>query len=279
MAIAAALLVLAAAGTRAREVTHLSTIGLLGAAAGPLQTVVGAVLVAAGCLVLAGVVVLARRRRERDDEDMPTESQGRWWARAVGFLAALALAALPVAAVVEGIRHPGTAWLPEVALAAPHLHGASRAPPAAVSATGLLAVLAVLALVGVLAAAALWRRRRRARLVLRGPGGAGAPLAAAVAAGGSALRGEDSAREAIIACYAAMEEALAAAGSPRLPADTPEELLARATDEGTIRTPAARRLTALFREARFSPHELTGTHRQAARECMDEIGRDLAAAP
>ena len=85
-------------------------------------------------------------------------------------------------------------------------------------------------------------------------------------------------REAIIACYAAMEISLAVAGSPRRAADTPEELLNRAVGSGVIRTPAARRLTALFREARFSPHELADAQRQAARAALADISRDLSGA-
>jgi Domain of unknown function (DUF4129) len=100
-----------------------------------------------------------------------------------------------------------------------------------------------------------------------------------VAAGTAALGATAGAREAIIACYAAMEASLATAGSPRRAADTPEELLNRAEDDGIIRTPAARRLTALFREARFSPHRLADAQRQAALAALGDIGHDLAGMP
>jgi Domain of unknown function (DUF4129) len=94
------------------------------------------------------------------------------------------------------------------------------------------------------------------------PGAVPSPLAAAAAAGASALGAAAGARVAIISCYAAMEESLSAAGSPRLAADTPEELLNRAVGTGAIRTPAAARLTVLFREARFSPHRLGDEERR-----------------
>ena len=47
--------------------------------------------------------------------------------------------------------------------------------------------------------------------------------------GRSALRTVDDARAAIIACYVAMENSLAERGAARAVADTPDELLARAT--------------------------------------------------
>jgi hypothetical protein len=100
-----------------------------------------------------------------------------------------------------------------------------------------------------------------------------------VAAGTAALGATAGTRDAIIACYAAMEASLATAGSPRRDADTPEELLDRAEGDGIIRTPAARRLTALFREARFSPHELAGDQRQAALAALGDIADDLAGRP
>jgi hypothetical protein len=134
--------------------------------------------------------------------------------------------------------------------------------------------------VAALVATALWlRHRRRAAAAPHGPAATPSPLADAVAAGTAALGATPGAREAIIACYAAMEASLAAAGSPRRAADTPEELLNRAEGDGIIRTPAARRLTGLFREARFSPHRLAGAQRQAALAALGDIGDDLAGKP
>ena len=56
-------------------------------------------------------------------------------------------------------------------------------------------------------------------------------LREAVESGRSALRTIDDARAAIIACYVAMENSLAERGAARAVADTPDELLARATSE------------------------------------------------
>ncbi len=61
---------------------------------------------------------------------------------------------------------------------------------------------------------------------------------------------------AIIACYAAMERSLAGAGSPPAAADTPAEVLGRASAAGLVRSAAAEVLTGLFRRARYSQHAL-----------------------
>jgi Domain of unknown function (DUF4129) len=253
LAVAAGLLVLAALGVAARRVTHLSTVGMLAAGVQPVTVTAGLFVIFASCLVLAGVLfLLIRRRRRPEDDPEAAQLPVPWWARAIAFFAALALLALPVAALVALARRqhgarPGAA--PALMLpAVPRLAG--QAPPAGLGEAAVAAAAAVAA-VAVLVAVTLWlRRRARARAAAPWRAMAPAPLAAAVAAGSAALGATAGAREAIIACYAAMEDTLASAGSPRRAADTPEELLRRAEGNGIVRTPGARRLTALFREAR-----------------------------
>ena len=75
-------------------------------------------------------------------------------------------------------------------------------------------------------------------------------LREAVESGRSALRTLDDARAAIVACYLAMEASLAERGTARAIADTPDELLARATATGLVRGTAAARLTALIEATR-----------------------------
>jgi hypothetical protein len=102
-------------------------------------------------------------------------------------------------------------------------------------------------------------------------------LREAVESGRAALARIDDARAAIIACYVAMERSLADRGAPRAVADTPDELLARAVAAQVVRGGAAGRLTALFYEARFSTHPLTGGQRDAASAALDELAAELAA--
>lgn len=72
-------------------------------------------------------------------------------------------------------------------------------------------------------------------------------------------------REAIIACYAAMERELAnvPAAAPQ-EFDTPTEVLARAVENRALQADNAVELVNLFEEARFSPHVMTEAHRAVA---------------
>lgn len=100
-------------------------------------------------------------------------------------------------------------------------------------------------------------------------------LADAVDAAGAALDSDRATREAVIACYAAMEQSMSRAGIARREADAPEDLLKRATDAGLIRGGGGAKLTELFREARFSRHEIRPEQREAAKAALDEIAADL----
>ncbi|RDH80388.1 DUF4129 domain-containing protein [Mycolicibacterium moriokaense] len=83
-------------------------------------------------------------------------------------------------------------------------------------------------------------------------------------------------REAIIACYAAMERELENSpdATPR-ESDTPSEVLARAVEHRALRADSATELVELFEEARFSPHVMTEQHREIAvrvlRLVLDEL--------
>jgi Domain of unknown function (DUF4129) len=86
-------------------------------------------------------------------------------------------------------------------------------------------------------------------------------------------------REAIIACYAAMEDALSNApeAMPR-DSDTPSEVLARAVDHHAIHTGTATELVDLFTEARFSPHVMTEEHREIAVRALQNVLAELKSA-
>jgi hypothetical protein len=139
---------------------------------------------------------------------------------------------------------------------------------------GLLAALLVAAI-----AYLIWRSRRLNRAIV--PRLAAdvpvdeAGLRDAVESGRAAFTELDDTRAAIIACYVAMEGSLAEGGTARAVADTPDELLSRATQTGLVRGPAARTLTGLFYEARFSSRPLAAGQRETARQALDELAAEL----
>ena len=141
----------------------------------------------------------------------------------------------------------------------------------------------VLFIVVVLTAAAVtvYRRSRSAAPMFAGPEPVPAPepLAEALAAGAQASREDPDPRTAIIRCYAAMERSLAEVGSPAKAADTPAEVLARATAGGLVSSSCASTLTGLFRLARYSSHPMTEDDRAAAMEALAEVRADLGRKP
>jgi hypothetical protein len=61
-------------------------------------------------------------------------------------------------------------------------------------------------------------------------------------------------------------------------ADTPAEVLARATRAGLVRTGPAEALTGLFRRARYSTHPMTSADSRVAADALTEMRADLATA-
>lgn len=84
-------------------------------------------------------------------------------------------------------------------------------------------------------------------------------------------------REAIIACYAAMERELATVpGAAPQDCDTPSEVLARAVGRRALHGDNAAQLVNLFVEARFSPHVMTEAHREEAVRILQLVRAELA---
>ncbi|RAJ54846.1 MULTISPECIES: DUF4129 domain-containing protein [unclassified Streptomyces] len=102
-------------------------------------------------------------------------------------------------------------------------------------------------------------------------------LTRAVDSGRRALLDGTDARAAVIACYATMEESLAASGVARRASDSPQDLLERATAGGLPARAAVGELTALFREARYSTHPMDDGHRDRAAAALTEIADGLRA--
>jgi hypothetical protein len=101
------------------------------------------------------------------------------------------------------------------------------------------------------------------------------PFSAGLIAGHDALLAGREPREAIIACYAAMERGFAAAGSVPAAADTPAEVLTRASDAGLVRSDSAAVLTGLFRRARYSSQPMTSADSDAAASALARMRADL----
>jgi hypothetical protein len=133
--------------------------------------------------------------------------------------------------------------------------------------------------------------RRRGRAGGAGPAvGAARPLgesAPVAAAATSLVRAAESGlaeiedpdhepRQAIIACYAAMERELRRhPGAVPQDFDTPTEVLARAVQHHTLHADNASELVNLFEEARFSPHVMTETHRSRAVDVLQLVLADM----
>ena len=84
-------------------------------------------------------------------------------------------------------------------------------------------------------------------------------------------------REAIIACYAAMERELAQfPGSVPQAFDTATEVLARAVARHTLSAQNATQLVNLFAEARFSPHVMNEQHRETAVNALQSVLAELS---
>ncbi|WP_006242732.1 DUF4129 domain-containing protein [Mycolicibacterium tusciae] len=115
----------------------------------------------------------------------------------------------------------------------------------------------------------------------------GGPVAATPTAGESLVRAAEvglaeigdrtrEPREAIIACYAAMERELTRVpGAVPQDCDTPSEVLARAVGNRALRADSATELVELFEEARFSPHVMTEEHRDAAVRVLERVLAEL----
>jgi hypothetical protein len=85
-----------------------------------------------------------------------------------------------------------------------------------------------------------------------------------------------SPRNAIVACWLRMEEDVARAGLPKHPAETSTEYTTRVLSSSSL-DPAVDELAALYREARFSRHELAQEHRDRPLSALQRIHASLLA--
>jgi hypothetical protein len=129
---------------------------------------------------------------------------------------------------------------------------------------GLIAVLWLL----------LGREPRPRALSPPGDGG----FDAALEEGLADLETIDEPRAAVLACYARLQRAADSARVGRRRSDAPFELLDRLLQDGRADPVAARRLTALFEIARFSPHTVDDAMRNDAIEALESLREGLVAA-
>jgi hypothetical protein len=100
---------------------------------------------------------------------------------------------------------------------------------------------------------------------------------AAVDAGLSELDDADTdPRRAVIACWVRLEQAAAAAGTPRHTGDTPTELVVRLLDAHQVSSSVLRDLAELYRTARYATKDVSPQMRDHARAALRRLRADLA---
>jgi hypothetical protein len=220
------------------------------------------------------------KRSPEDDLYVQEDPLLPWWVRPLALLVGLAAIAVPIVLLVLSVHgHHQAQLTPPVRVGqAPRTHppARQRTPAGTGSSWPAAAWLAAAAVAVAALLIPAWRRRRAAPPTAGDATTGGQALAEALTAGSAAFGAQDDPRQAIIACYAAMEEALTSTDSPPLAADTPAEVVGRAAAAGLIATQPADTLTGLFRRARYSRHPLTAADRGAAEQALDWLRADLA---
>lgn len=267
--------------------------------AGPLVAVL--VMLALSMAVIAVSIVSQSRNpvvRPETNGDLPRERGGdgsRWtWRMALVVAAALVVWLLVVVALM---RLGG--WL-EMPTDQPTDPSTAPGPPGAVDSTppqaepeppgstavigyfaGAAALFVVLSVIATMVARG--KRRRPTAAETDADAGQGQPAGGTGSLARAAERGliaigdlSREPREAIIACYAAMERSLGKSpGAMPLDSDTPSEVLARAVDRNLLHGGNATELVDLFEEARFSTHVMGEDHREAAVRVLQVVLREL----
>jgi hypothetical protein len=85
--------------------------------------------------------------------------------------------------------------------------------------------------------------------------------------------------EGVVACWVQLERAAADAGTHRAAPDTASELVGRLIDRHAVSSGPLLRLVDLYREARYSRHELPESARAEARAALEQLRTELEASP
>jgi hypothetical protein len=118
------------------------------------------------------------------------------------------------------------------------------------------------------------RRERTTRRTIALPERPEREMAVDVDAARSALA-EGNPRNAIVACWMQLERDAAGAGLPRAAADTSTEYIERVVAASSVDPAPIGELAAIYREARFSRHELRDDHRTRALAALNRVAAAL----
>ena len=221
----------------------------------------------------------------------------RWWpfAAVLGLLFVAALSATRSAPQLDQIQTDATPTTPPPLLpkTQPSSDNLAHGGPAAAQGlpdwvgTAALVLLGVASLVvvvlvvwGILRDQAKRRSRRGRRDAAASRHGArtAEELVAALDAGLEELSDTDrDPRRAVIACWVRLEQAAAAAGTPRSPGDSPTDLVGRLLREQRVDERALAALLAVYREARYATHTVDDQMRRQARSALERLRADLGA--
>jgi hypothetical protein len=243
------------------------------AAAGFSGSVLVTVLTAGEGVALVAVIavlLMARPQRRPRQAEEPWRPPIPWWAKTLGALVSMFAVATPLALLIARKGRHQAARAPF--LVHPGVPLGKSGHPVTPPGGGTWPVIAGIALaIAVVVTVSLRSRPARAGRPRRRAAGLPESLEAARAA----LEAGRTPREAIIGCYAAMERGFAAAGSAPAAADTPAEVLTRATEAGLVRSANADMLTGLFRRARYSAEPVTGADSAAAAAALAQMQAEL----
>ena len=225
-------------------------------------------------LLVGGVAVLVASLVLRRGGPVAVAPRRPWWIHIAWFLALIAVLWMAPKSARDALQRQ-----PAVARAAarrsqPEPVGSRTRDPG--TSTGRSTLLIVLLGVASVALMATTRRTsaRRTTLIDEGPD-LGA-VRADVEAGLDVAAHEPDARAAIIAAFAAIQEALKARGIGRSSNETAAEFVGRVLRDAAAPAAPIQGLTGLFEEARYSTHPLGESERTRAIDHLNEIRSALA---
>jgi hypothetical protein len=218
----------------------------------------------------------------------------RWWplAAVLVLLFVTALAATRSAPQLDRIGGAQPSNAPLLPTTVPSAADSTQQPPEAASglpdwvgtaALGLIVIVVLVMIWVVVWALARDQIKRRARKGALGKAARREPrtaeeLVAALDAGLEELSDADrDPRRAVIACWVRLEQAAAAAGTPRDPGDSPTDLVGRLLREQRVDARVLAALLDVYRQARYATHTVDDQMRQQARSALERLRADLGA--